>query len=89
MEAIEIYSKVLEVVKDEDFQDVCAALDFVRRKVEQDHWKQQESGQIYGGGLIGAASAKRAQMYDPDETRAILKQVVQEELASQTAIAAE
>lgn len=82
MDAIEIYTKVLEITKDSDFNEVITALNFARQKLETDHYsKQKESCIGYGGGL--ASASLDAAQYDPELRAAeIVRRVVREELVS-------
>lgn len=43
MNEIEIYEKVLKIVKEEDFHEASLALSFVSRKIESDHYAKQHS----------------------------------------------
>lgn len=59
MDAIEIYTKILEAVKGEKFQDVSTALSFAQNKVQEYYWQKRDAlnrsnGQILGGGLTQA-----------------------------------
>lgn len=38
MEAIEIYTKIMEVVKGQKFSEVSVALNFVQAKINNDHY---------------------------------------------------
>ena len=57
MEAIEIYQKILDLVKDEDFNDVCTALNFVREKLQTTHYAKEEKLRLLGA-MTGQAAAK-------------------------------
>jgi len=60
LEAIEIYTKVLEVVKGQDWNDVNVALNFVRSKVENEHYSSAKAQQsLRGAGLAGMLGSIR------------------------------
>jgi len=61
MEAIQIYEKVLKIVKDEDYSEASLALSFVSRKIENDYYKKQNQG--LGVGILHpvACSSKFSQ----------------------------
>lgn len=58
LEAIEIYTKIMELVKEQDFHESNVALNFVRSKIENDYYtKQQVNNQYYGVSLLGAGAS--------------------------------
>ena len=89
MDAIEIYQKILEVVKDQQFNDVEVALDFAGRKIRNDHWAKNSPNPLdinladmHGGQAANSDYAAKAHAAAVQEVRAI----VQEELAAKEAV---
>lgn len=58
LEAIEMYTKILEVVKGQDFHDTTTALRFAQTKIETDFYAKQQSQ--YPSGLLGGYGAINA-----------------------------
>ena len=82
MDAIEIYQKVLEIAKGQDFNEVNTALDFARNKIQNDHYKSQSAEQgkynaLYGGTALGASIGQ----YNPQaDAEAIVRRIVRDEI---------
>jgi len=70
LEAIEIYQKILEVVKGQNYQDVTTAMNFAQNKINEHYWRKQDGMNRAGGQLLSsaytcdAAVKQNAQMID-------------------------
>lgn len=78
MDAIEIYQKIIEICKDQDFNDVDTAINFARNKLQSEFYSKQKADTgLYQGSLIGAGAA----LYNPyAEAEAIVRRTVRAEM---------
>lgn len=89
MEAIEIYTKINEVIEKEQTDEVMIALEFVRRKVEQKHYAKESGAKsvAYAGSMLGAGLACSNTVAQQDPVAALRNFVQQEIKAANTELA--
>lgn len=88
MEAIEIYQKIIEITKDQDFQDVNTAIKFARDKIESAYYAKQQIGNAIecAQGLAAGNYPQSENIYAQKqhaEAINLVRSIVREELDTQ------